>query len=1073
MTTILRSELHLPLAPSKKSKFPNLLCKLCDIKDWQIPEIRSTILDFMKPQNNEVLIHRKAWEFAMTVVALKKFGLWNEKSVGLSVAGGHERLLYYATQHIARMVAVDIYGEGDFADSVGTEASAEFLVNPGKFAPYPYHAERLKPLWMNALKLEFAEATFDFAYSLSSIEHFGGLTSAITALREMRRVVKPGGLVCIAVDCVINGDNSVKFFTPDEVYTMIGESDLELVQDIDWSLSETSLDYLIDMATDDLNTVPHINLTAFGSIFTSLYLVLTKKVRPGRFRSGGAYSPVGQTDLASFDLQISQLADKPRSVPDVSAYLQFHTLKESVSLPVREEFTQNGEAVEGAEQTQEETVQHWLKGFPPQSPVIVVVTDIAYDATLSCLDALLTTTPASIPILIINDGSAESVIEEVLHSKALEGHLYSVNLAENSGLAHCLNLAVKWSGSRDVIVLGQNVVVPPTWLERLQAAAYVCSNSATATPYTNNGSYLSVPNRNTPSNSNPFGMSVEQVDANIRQASLRLRPIIPTALNYCAYYRRDALELVGAFKESLFSGYGEDIDFSQRAVSNGFCHVLADDLFVYCQGLPQEPADLDNYLRERQQRRINQHYPWYQRWLHSVNAETEQRFGQAYSRAYSALTGNQIAIDATCLTENPTGTQFVVAGLTRALAASAPADCQLSLIVSDNLPRHKLYGLKEVVDNVFSVSELAKKATPTFDLVHRPFQVFAESDLNFLKRVARRTVITQMDFIYYSNPTYFKNYQDWLNFQRLTAKALKSVDGVAYMSQTAASDAAHQGFDLPDERQSVTYIGLENPFAQTEATPPRNSCNFQGQPFLLVIGNNYRHKNRAYALKLFEILVEQYQWEGALVMAGPTVDWGSSQSDEARLKFASSLLRERVHNLGLVSEEEKNWLLRHAALVIYPSIYEGFGIVPFETANYGTPALTGYTSAMGEILGEEVTYLSMTDPMQGAQTIWALLTNPSLANRQIELIQEKAVEFSWEKAAQLSWEFYRRILSLPARATSNSSSYSIVEEKFLPEKARLLHEYGRLEGWAKELNQRLLHLEKRRGFRLLQRFKFL
>ena len=107
---------------------------------------------------------------------------------------------------------------------------------------------------------------------------------------------------------------------------------------------------------------------------------------------------------------------------------------------------------------------------------------------------------------------------------------------------------------------------------------------ATATALTNHGTILSVPHRNRPQRSLPDGMTAADAARRVAAGSLRLRPSIPTAIGHCVYIRRAALDLVGGFDESFAPGYGEEVDFSQRAVAHGFRHVCADDVFVFHRG---------------------------------------------------------------------------------------------------------------------------------------------------------------------------------------------------------------------------------------------------------------------------------------------------------------------------------------------------------------------------------------------------------------------------------------------------------------------------------------------------------
>ena len=112
----------------------------------------------------------------------------------------------------------------------------------------------------------------------------------------------------------------------------------------------------------------------------------------------------------------------------------------------------------------------------------------------------------------------------------------------------------------------------------------------------------------------------------------------------------------------------------------------------------------------------------------------------------------------------------------------------------------------------------------------------------------------------------------------------------------------------------------------------------EGQ-FILCLGTDYAHKNRDLALAVLADLRRRGHAH-ALVMAGPTVPYGSSQLAEANfLLHHGDTLESEVFLLPDLPSSERNWLIRHADLVLYPSSAEGFGLVPYEAARFGTPTL--------------------------------------------------------------------------------------------------------------------------------------
>jgi SAM-dependent methyltransferase len=296
---VTREKLKPALAALSAGQRAGNLCKLCQLSDWQDPEFSRLCGEIFAGNPQAGIKHRKLWEFAKTVQALRTLGLWHEQSRALSVAAGNERLLFFAANQLERVVATDIYGHGNFL-----EADARFVSRPEAFAPYPFRRDRLKVLSMDALDLRFPAAFFDCAFSLSSIEHFGGQRPAIEALRQMARVVRPGGAVVITTECAINGIGTDQVFVRQALERIIAESGLELADSISWDLDDNALDHVTSLSHGNLAALPHINVESFGSIFTSICLV---------FRVPASPAAAARPKLPEFDAMLNWLAAEPPS----------------------------------------------------------------------------------------------------------------------------------------------------------------------------------------------------------------------------------------------------------------------------------------------------------------------------------------------------------------------------------------------------------------------------------------------------------------------------------------------------------------------------------------------------------------------------------------------------------------------------------------------------------------------------------------------------------------------------------------------------------------------------------------
>jgi SAM-dependent methyltransferase len=227
--------------------------KLCDIRDFDDPEVRARIDDITPGVEPPTHLHRKHWEFAMLTLFLEDCGLLREDMRILSVGAGHETVLFWLANRVAKVVATDIYGEGAFSEG---EADRTMLTDPASFSPYPYRESHLEVRHMDARELEFPDNSFDAVFSLSSIEHFGSWTDIRRSASEMGRVLRPGGAAFIATECFLGrsmlGPRAVqeagsrlagetRIFTRRTLMSeIVGPSGLELMQPLDTRAPETS-----------------------------------------------------------------------------------------------------------------------------------------------------------------------------------------------------------------------------------------------------------------------------------------------------------------------------------------------------------------------------------------------------------------------------------------------------------------------------------------------------------------------------------------------------------------------------------------------------------------------------------------------------------------------------------------------------------------------------------------------------------------------------------------------------------------------------------------------------------------
>jgi ubiquinone/menaquinone biosynthesis C-methylase UbiE len=135
---------------------------------------------------------------------------------------------------------------------------------------------------MDAANLEFPSDTFDIAFSISSIEHFGGKnhSGALRSLKEIERVLRTGGIAVITTEYILNDKKHPEFFNRRTIYNdLINKlNKLQLVEPLDLRITTKTLDTAMGLHDTIDKTHPYHILVRYGDmLLTSIMLVFQKQ----------------------------------------------------------------------------------------------------------------------------------------------------------------------------------------------------------------------------------------------------------------------------------------------------------------------------------------------------------------------------------------------------------------------------------------------------------------------------------------------------------------------------------------------------------------------------------------------------------------------------------------------------------------------------------------------------------------------------------------------------------------------------------------------------------------------------
>jgi glycosyltransferase involved in cell wall biosynthesis len=588
-----------------------------------------------------------------------------------------------------------------------------------------------------------------------------------------------------------------------------------------------------------------------------------------------------------------------------------------------------------------------------------------------------------------------------------------------------INGAFEAAAQADVVVIHEAVRAQPGWLDRLRAAATCDSTVGAAVPLLAGGGVLGI---GAPIPEDSF----EQIASLVAERSARTRPRIPATAAGCIYLRREAIDLVGPLDTGLGTVDAALTDFLERCLMHGLQEVVADDLLVL-DGRPSAGVGASAAIAER--------YRWARQASEVATTRTSGPLARARGNARRTARGLTLTFDARILHDFLSGTQIHVLEVIQAVARARRA--RLRLVVSPELGGEPAALLDQIDAERVPAAEVADATTKT-DVVHRSHQVFSLDDVTMLQRLGERIVISQQDLIAYRNPAYHSIPEYWLQYRRATRLALASADAFVSLSQHALDDALADELVDPT-RCHVLAIGTEHLIGGTAGAPRRPAGLRIAEPdgFLLYIGTDFLHKNIPFAMRLLGLLRRDHGWQGGLVVAGPSVRDGSSVAEEARYLEADPELREVVERIGPVDEAEKAWLMANAAALVYPSSYEGFGLVPFEAARAGTPCVWAPQGSLGEVLPEELATLVPWDAAASAERALPLLRDEAARVGQVEAVRKAAAALpDWDAHAEALFDIYERASSSPSREASALAAEAVERERELAEWNALKDELG-------------------------------
>ncbi len=276
-------------------------------------------------------------------------------------------------------------------------------------------------------------------------------------------------------------------------------------------------------------------------------------------------------------------------------------------------------------------------------------------------------------------------------------------------------------------------------------------------------------------------------------------------------------------------------------------------------------------------------------------------------------------------------------------------------------------------------------------------------------------VSTIHDVIALSLPVYRGGHLARL-YTSLVAAGAQAADHILTDSQASKEEIITR-LRIAPERITVAWLATDEGFhprlGSERDSAVKEKYNLP-ERFVLYLGGYDIRKNVHTLLLAYTYVAEAAEAMGEdvpLILVGrPPQGWGTDRFPDLPGYIERLGLSEHVRWLGEVADADRPSLYRLAAVAVFPSRYEGFGLPPLEAMACGTPVVACEASSIPEIVGDAAFLVDPDDARGMAGAILSILLQPSLAGQLRNLGLSRTTLFSWRKTAEVTLAVYRQVL---------------------------------------------------------------
>ncbi|NBD33991.1 MAG: glycosyltransferase [Cyanobacteria bacterium] len=257
-----------------------------------------------------------------------------------------------------------------------------------------------------------------------------------------------------------------------------------------------------------------------------------------------------------------------------------------------------------------------------------------------------------------------------------------------------------------------------------------------------------------------------------------------------------------------------------------------------------------------------------------------------------------------------------------------------------------------------------------------------------------RSVVTVHDLIPLRYPKWSSPLTPYFRFY--VPQVLKQAEHIICNSQATADDLMNF-WGIPAQKITPILLAYDQQHFSPSPTPEHHH-------YFLYLGRHDPHKNVERLISAFAKVPDP---NTQLWLAGPS---DSRYTPQRQQQAAELGLRDRVRFLNYIPYQQLPDLMRGATALVFPSLWEGFGLPVLEAMGCGTPVITSNCSSLPEVAGEAAILIDPINTEEMANAMTAIATNSHLRSKLREQGLQRASQFSWKKTGQATVAVLRQFL---------------------------------------------------------------